>query len=72
MSDDLGDAHSRLENQRFRELAQRSQGTNPEYAYAPRWAPMGNWRFGIGDLVVAVAGLAILGLVLAMHWLGYY
>ncbi|MBR0658468.1 hypothetical protein [Neoroseomonas oryzicola] len=70
--DDLGDARSRLENQRFRAVMERSKGSNPEYAYAPRWVPTGNWRMDIGDVILHVVGYGIIGAVVAMHLLGYY
>ena len=58
--DDLGDARSRLENSRFREMGNRRKAENPEYAYAPRWVPTGNWHASLFDVVMAVLGAAIL------------
>ncbi|MBR0655790.1 hypothetical protein [Plastoroseomonas arctica] len=67
---DLGDSQSRAENARFREIAQRQQASNPEYAYAPRWAPMGNWRMSGFDVFIAIAGLGVFAMVLGMWALG--
>jgi hypothetical protein len=72
MSDDLGDPRSREENGRFREVAERRKGANPEYAYAPRWAPMGNWRLSGFDLLVMVLGVAIIVTVVAMGLSGAF
>lgn len=70
-TEDLGDARSRFENSRFRELVERSKGSNPEYAYAPRWVPQGNWRPDLGDVILHLVGYGIIGLVVAMRLLGY-
>ncbi len=65
-----GDARSQAENRRYRELAERRKGSNPEYAYMPRWVPTGNWNLSWGDLLVILFGLGILLMVLVMRWLG--
>ncbi|MBS7810758.1 hypothetical protein [Roseococcus pinisoli] len=70
--DDLGDARSRTENGRFRDLAERRQGSNPEYAYAPRWAPMGNWRMSAFDLLFIVFGLAVLVTIVGLGLFGAF
>ncbi len=72
MADDLGDARSRAENGRFREVAERQKGSNPEYAYAPRWVPTGNWRVSGFDLLVMVCGAAIIVGVVAMGLSGAF
>jgi hypothetical protein len=55
---------------RQRDLAERQKGSDPAYAYAPRWATTGNWRMSRGDLVVTVIGLGILLMVLGMRLFG--
>jgi hypothetical protein len=72
MSDDLGDARSRTENGRFRDLAERRKGANPEYAFAPRWVPMGNWRVSGFDIFVFVLGTAIIVTVVALGLSGFF
>ncbi|MBP0443214.1 hypothetical protein J8J14_00350 [Roseomonas sp. SSH11] len=67
---DLGDAQSRAENAKFREMAQRQQAANPEYAYAPRWAPMGNWRMSGLDLFIILLGVGLILMVVGMRLLG--
>lgn len=68
--DDLGDACSRAENQAFREKARRTLAGNPELAYMPRWAPIGNWRMSGVDLVVVLIGVGLIVMVLGMRLLG--
>lgn len=58
--DDLGDAQSRLENARFRELVNRRKASEAEYAYLPRYVPTGNFTPTTFDLVMAGLGAAIL------------
>jgi len=58
-ANDEGDAQSRDENSRYREMAERRKSANPEYAYAPRWIPTGNWRMSAFDLIIIVLGVAI-------------
>jgi hypothetical protein len=72
MSDDLGDAQSRAENSRFREVLERGKAANPEYAYAPRWAPTGNWRLSGFDLLVIVLGAAIIVTVVTLGLSGTF
>lgn len=72
MANDLGDARSRTENGRFRELAERRKGSAPEYAYAPRWAPMGNWRMSGFDLLVILLGVAIIVAVVVLGLSGFF
>jgi len=66
-ADDLGDARSRQENDRFREMGNRRKAAEPEYAYAPRWVPTGNWRASPFDIVMAVLGIAILAVVVVVN-----
>jgi hypothetical protein len=68
--DDLEDAPSRAENARFREMAERQKSANFEYAYAPRWFPMGNWRMSGFDLFIIVLGIALILMVLGMRLFG--
>ncbi|MEO3473039.1 hypothetical protein AAFN86_14310 [Roseomonas sp. CAU 1739] len=70
--DTLGDARSRYENQRFRAMMERNKASNPEYAYAPRWVPTGNWKPDLGDVILWVIGYGILAMVLVMRLLGYF
>jgi len=72
MAEDLGDARSREENGRFREMGERRKGSNPEYAYAPRWAPTGNWRLSGFDIFVILCGTAIIVTVVAMGLSGAF
>jgi hypothetical protein len=72
MSDDLGDARSRFENDRFREVTERRKASDPEYAYAPRWAPIGNWRLSAFDIVLIVFGAVIIATVVVMGLSGAF
>ena len=65
--DELADARSRLENSRFREGVNRHKAENPEYAYAPRWVPTGNWHASLFDVVMAVLGAAILAVAAVVN-----
>lgn len=47
-----GDSRSRAANARFRDLSDRNEAVAPEYAYAPRWVPTGNWRMSPGDALL--------------------
>jgi hypothetical protein len=58
--DDLGDAQSRLDNARFREMMNRRKTADAEYAYLPRYVPTGNFTPATFDLVMAGLGAAIL------------
>ncbi|MBR0655027.1 hypothetical protein [Plastoroseomonas arctica] len=71
MADDLGDARSRDENRRFRDMAERTKSENPVYAYAPRWVPTGNWRMSVFDLIVYTLGIGVILMVLGMRLFGY-
>ena len=68
--DDLEDARSRAENAQFREKAERQKSANPEYAYAPRWVPTGNWCLSGFDLLVILLGVALILMVLGMRLFG--
>lgn len=68
--DDLGDTRSRAENDAFREKARRASAGNPEFAYMPRWVPMGNWRMSGFDLVIVLIGVGLIVMVLGMRLLG--
>ncbi|HEY8610032.1 MAG TPA: hypothetical protein VIL69_01925 [Roseomonas sp.] len=70
--DDLGDARSRTENGRFREMAERQKSANPEYAYAPRWVPTGNWSISWFDLFLWIFGSMIIVVPVTMGLLGYF
>lgn len=59
-TDDQGDARSRDENSRYREMAERQKSANPEYTYAPRWVPTGKRRMSAFNLIVVVFGVAII------------
>jgi hypothetical protein len=72
MQDDLGDAGSRMANQRFRDQVEREKSSDPAYAYAPRWVPSGNWQVSLGDVIVAVIGIGILLMACGMKLLGYF
>lgn len=72
MPDDLGDARSRAEAQGFREQAERRKSADPAYAYAPRWVPSGNWRMGLGDVLVIVFGVGLLLMVFGMKLFGVF
>lgn len=58
------------ENQRFRALMERTKGSNPEYAHAPRWVATGNRRMDLGDVILFVVGYGIIAMVLLMRLLG--
>ena len=68
--DDLGDAKSRAETRNHRAIFERKKSDNPEMAFLPRWVPTGNWRMSLGDLVLALVGVAILLMVLGMRLFG--
>lgn len=70
--DDLGDARSRGENGRFRDLAERRKGAAAEYAYAPRWAPMGHWRVSGFDVILFLLGTAIIVTVVVLGLSGAF
>ena len=65
--DELGDASSRTENARFREMDNRNKAAAPEYAYMPRYVPQGNWRASGYDIAMAVLGAAILAVVVVAN-----
>ncbi|MBR0666455.1 hypothetical protein GXW71_18995 [Roseomonas hellenica] len=68
--DDLGDARSREANRSFRPRMERGKSENPAFAYAPRWAPTGNWRMSWFDRVVVAFGIGIILMVLGMWAFG--
>jgi hypothetical protein len=67
--DDLGDSRSRLENSMAREMARRRQSAEPEYAYAPRYIPIGNWHATAFDTAMAIIGVVILVIVAVVNFL---
>ena len=69
MSEDLGDSRSRLENSKAREMAKRRQSAEPEFAYAPRYVPIGNWQATAFDTAMAVVGAVILAIVAIVNLL---
>lgn len=69
-NDDSGDAQSRAENARYREMAERQKSANPVYAYAARWIPTGNWRMSGLDLIIILLGAALIFMVLGMRLFG--
>ena len=67
--DDLGDAQSRLENARFREMVNRSKAAQAEYAFMPRYVPTGNFAPTTFDLIMAGLGAALLIIIVLINWL---
>jgi len=68
--DDLGDAKSREDNRNYREAFGRKNSDAGVSAYLHRWVPTGNRQGSLGDLIVIVAGLAILLGVVGMRLFG--
>ena len=62
-AEDLGDSRSRLENSKAREMAKRRQSVEPEFAYAPRYVPIGNWQATAFDNAMAIIGAVILAII---------
>jgi len=60
--DDLGDAKSREENRNARAMFERriSGSASREVAYFHRWIPSGRREMTFGDLILFIAGIAIL------------
>jgi hypothetical protein len=69
--DDFGDAKSREEDRRYREMSDRAKSDSSVAAYFHKWIPTGNRRMSVGDLIVIIVGAAILLTPVCMHLFGF-